>query len=134
MNAVMTVDAPAAELEAAVRACINEIYDPCSVAAGNPLGLIDMGLLTHLHVDEHGYVNVRLRVTFAGCMMMPLLAGSAEESIAALPGVCGVTVEVETAITWTPADMKARAQAIPTPQLRVNPTSEPIGGSKREVL
>lgn len=118
-------------LRSAVEDALNQVYDPCSVAAGHPLGLIDMGLVTNIAVTD-GNVGITLRVTFAGCMMMPNLAGAAEDVVAALPGVNHVDVDVDMNMTWTPADMKPRPTPIPDPVFRGTPKLGPIGGSMKE--
>lgn len=121
------------EVTEAVKKALNDIHDPCSVAAGHPLGLVDMGLVQKLEVSDEGSVNVVLRMTFAGCMMIPHLAGAAEESIAIIPGVTSSFVDVDTAITWTPSDMKQRPVPIPSPVSRVYHTLESIRDSIKEV-
>lgn len=117
-----------------VRAALDEILDPCSVAAGRPLGLVEMGLVQDLRIDQDGTVSILLRMTFPGCMMMPNLAGAAEERTARIPGVSTVEVDIDTAMTWTPAAMVPRTSSSPAPSARVDLSLGPIGGSLKEAV
>ncbi|MCG8442306.1 MAG: iron-sulfur cluster assembly protein, partial [Caulobacterales bacterium] len=58
--------------EAAVRACLNTIIDPCSEAAGAPAGLADMGLIDSIEIEEAeegARVRIALCVTHPTCLM-----------------------------------------------------------------
>ncbi len=46
----MTTASAAAALEERIRAALNEVQDPCSVVAGVPAGIVDMGLVRSLEV------------------------------------------------------------------------------------
>ncbi len=94
-------------LEQAVLEALEEVHDPCSVAAGRPLGMIGMGLLTNLEIGQEGEVSASLRMTFPGCMMMPTIAAAVEDRLNLIPGIGKVTVLVDTAMTWTPNDMNS---------------------------
>lgn len=111
-----------------VERALNLVHDPCSVAAGHPLGLVDMGLVTRI-VTDGSRVEVTLRATFAGCMMMPHLTQAAECAIGAIPGVEDVEIDIDMAMTWTPADMMPRPQPLPGSRSQAALTLEPIGGS-----
>ena len=87
-----------------------------------------MGLVTRIATDGPR-VEVTLRATFAGCMMMPHLTQAAESAIGAISGVEDVVVDVDMAMTWTPADMKPRPQTLPRSRSQDALTLEPIGGS-----
>jgi metal-sulfur cluster biosynthetic enzyme len=76
-----------------VRDLLNTIVDPCSVAAGAPAGLADMGLVRTVEVDDHT-VSVRIGLTEPGCMMGASFVVRARELLAAQPGVEAVTVEL----------------------------------------
>lgn len=105
----MTHQAEPNEIAEAARSALDEIYDPCSVAAGKPLGLDEMGLVQELRVTETGDVHVVLRTTFPGCTMIPMLAGAVEERVSDLPGVEEVTVSIDPSFTWTPAAISRRS-------------------------
>jgi len=61
----------AAELEAEIRAVLNEIIDPCSAAAGAPIGLVDMGIVHDIRVDG-STLRLRLLPTFPACRFVPI--------------------------------------------------------------
>ena len=102
-------------LDAAVHAALAGVYDPCSVAAGRPLSLADMGLL--LGAEQDGAtLRVRFAVTFAGCTMAPHFLAAAEAALRALPGVDSVEARVDTGFAWTPDRMAAAPPMRGTPQ------------------
>ncbi len=92
--------------DAAVRAALAGVHDPCSVAAGRPLSLVDMGLLRDWRLDGDT-LSVRFAVTFAGCTMAPHFLRAAEVELARLPGVARVCAAVDTDFVWTPDLMPA---------------------------
>jgi metal-sulfur cluster biosynthetic enzyme len=85
-----------------VRDLLNTIVDPCSVAAGAPAGLGDMGLIRAVEVDDHT-VSVTIGLTEPGCMMSASFVVRARELLAAQPGVEAVAVELEQDCDWSPA-------------------------------
>ena len=90
--------------EDAVRAALNEIIDPCSRAASEPAGLVDMGLVRR--VELHGAcVEVTLALTEPTCLMGFPFARSARERLSALPGVERVDVSLDPSFEWTPAEL-----------------------------
>jgi metal-sulfur cluster biosynthetic enzyme len=94
--------------EAQIRAALDEIADPCSVAAGAPAGIVAMGLVRQLAITEApGGVAVALRigVTEPGCMMGASFAIRAREALEALPEVVAVDVELDHANDWLPGDL-----------------------------
>ena len=91
-----------------VRAALNEIVDPCSVAAGEPAGLADMGLVRRIEVcpgQEGAHVEVVLALTEPTCLMGFPFVRSARERVAALPGVEAVEVSLDPDFEWTPSEM-----------------------------
>lgn len=94
--------------EAEVRAELNRIVDPCSVVAGAPAGIEEMGLVRELRLTEtvDGVaIRVRIGVTEPGCMMGASFAVSARERLEALPGVAGVEVQLDHRCDWEPGDI-----------------------------
>ncbi len=94
--------------EATVRAALNEILDPCSVVAGAPAGIGEMGLIRRLEVrDAPGgvAVEVHIGVTEPGCMMGASFAIRARERLEALAGVTDVDVRLDHAADWDPTDI-----------------------------
>jgi metal-sulfur cluster biosynthetic enzyme len=97
--------------EAEVRAALNTIVDPCSVAAGSPAGLADMGLVRGVELSpstaDRALVDVRvvIGVTEYGCVMGAPFAMEAYRLLEGLTGVGRVDVELDDAFDWVPDDM-----------------------------
>ena len=101
--------------DAAIRGALSGVHDPCSVAAGRPLSLVDMGLLRSWCLED-GTLFVTFAVTFAGCTMAPHFLRAAEAELARLSGVAQVRASVDTDFTWTPDLMPAPPPMRGTPQ------------------
>ncbi len=89
-----------------VRGVLSRIHDPCSVAAGRPVSVLDMGLVRGWALEE-GTLIVTFCVTFAGCTMAPHFAQAAADDLAKLPGVARVETVIDTDFVWTPEMMEA---------------------------
>jgi metal-sulfur cluster biosynthetic enzyme len=99
-----------------IRAVLGRIHDPCSIAAGRPVSVLDMGLVRGWVLDD-GVLTVTFCVTFAGCTMAPHFAQAAAEDLARLPGVERVETVIDTNFVWTPEMMQAAPMAMRgTPQ------------------
>jgi metal-sulfur cluster biosynthetic enzyme len=99
--------------ESAVRAELNTIIDPCSATAGCPAGLDEMGLVRAVEIRDSAAgaeVRVVIGVTEFGCLMSVPFATEAYKRLYALPGVSVVTVELDGAFDWDPADMSREYQ------------------------
>ncbi|MFL0670224.1 MAG: metal-sulfur cluster assembly factor [Erythrobacter sp.] len=90
-----------------IRSVLGRIHDPCSIAAGRPVSVLDMGLVRGWVLDEGGVLTVTFCVTFAGCTMAPHFAQAAADDLAKLPGVERVETVIDTTFVWTPDKMKA---------------------------
>jgi metal-sulfur cluster biosynthetic enzyme len=96
-----------------IAAALAGVYDPCSVAAGRPISVVDMGLVTGWSLDA-GVLSVVFCVTFAGCTMAPHFVAAARAELAQIPGVTAVHTRVDTAHIWhppAPAPMHGKPQA-----------------------
>jgi metal-sulfur cluster biosynthetic enzyme len=94
--------------EAEVRAALDGIVDPCSVVAGAPAGISEMGLVRSLELSNGvGGTNVRLRigVTEPGCLMGASFIAQARARLSALEGVAEIEIEFDHANDWMPGDM-----------------------------
>ena len=86
------------------------VIDPCSQAAGAPVGLVSMGLVRDVSVTGPpgaAIVNVELGITEPGCIMQGIFSAAAEREIRLLPGVADVGVRIDHAYVWDPDDMAA---------------------------
>lgn len=100
--------------EGAIREILEGITDPCSVAAGAPVGLVSMGLLLNVSITgppEAAVVRVELGITEPGCLMAGIFSTTAEREIRALPHVAEVEVRVDHGHLWDPNDMAASYRA-----------------------
>ena len=96
--------------ESQVREVLNGIVDPCSITAGVPAGMDDMGLISDIQIHDAGTDGQRISVKFGltdpTCMLLGSFATSASERLAELPGVTAVDVTLDHDMEWTP-DMLA---------------------------
>jgi metal-sulfur cluster biosynthetic enzyme len=91
---------------------LEEVIDPCSVTAGAPLSVVDMGLVNELSVGEEGMVRVSMRATSAMCTMIAGIMKIAEERLARVEGVTRVEIKLCSGAIWTEADMTERGRRI----------------------
>lgn len=99
------------DLEQMVRDRLNEIQDPCSVAAGAAVGLNDMGLIKAVNASGDGHVRIDLRLTSPTCNMLGFMAEEASSRVRGLSGVRSVQVVADQGLDWSPALMSLAAQA-----------------------
>jgi metal-sulfur cluster biosynthetic enzyme len=89
---------------------LEEVIDPCSVTAGAPLSVVDMGLINELSVDEAGMVCLSMRATSAMCTMIAGIMKVAEQRLARVEGVMQVEIKLCSGAIWTEADMTERGR------------------------
>lgn len=92
-------------IEEAVRNALQQVCDPCSIAAHAPTSILDMGLVRDWSVDETGNLVVRMALTSPSCTMGPHMIRAAEQLLSAIPGLNSARVDVDPTVFWTPADM-----------------------------
>lgn len=91
-------------------ATLDEIKDPCSVATGTPLGLVEMGLIKQLDISAEGAVDIHLRLTAPFCHMIAFFKKETAERIGALDGVCSVELKPDNGLDWSQEHMSAAAR------------------------
>jgi len=99
-----------ADLRAEILRALDEVKDPCSVTAGDSLGLTEMGLVRSVDVSSEGAVTVTLRLTSPFCEMIGFLKTSALDGLQALPGVSSVTVEADSGFDWSTEHMSPQVR------------------------
>src|SRR4051794_25170763 len=89
---------------AAIRDCLQEVYDP-------ELGvnIIDLGLIYNIDFNE-GHVLVRMTLTTPGCPMHDSIVDGVERAISILPSVKSINVDVVWEPAWSPELMSADAK------------------------
>lgn len=76
-----------------VCAALNRVLDPCSVGAGVPIGLVDMGLIESLDISGNE-VEVAISPTSTSCILVAVFASQAEVEIGGIPWVEKVVVSI----------------------------------------
>jgi metal-sulfur cluster biosynthetic enzyme len=99
-------------LREAVSAALEDVVDPCSISAGAPLSIIDMGMVLDLAVDASGAVSICIRPTSAMCTMIAGIMKGVEERVASVDGVTSVHVALKSDSVWTEADLSANGRRI----------------------
>jgi metal-sulfur cluster biosynthetic enzyme len=96
--------------EQPIWAALRRVVDPCSIAAGTPINLVEMGLVKDVAVDD-GTARVVLRVTSPICWQAANIIAAVEEGIGAIPGIRSVTCTIDAGCDWMPSMMAPDAQA-----------------------
>jgi metal-sulfur cluster biosynthetic enzyme len=118
------VDNQSEQLVERVLAAANQILEPCGMAQGLSIGMVDMGLIAGVDVkrsDSRWHVKVRARVTSPDCLHFVYFERELRAAIAAISEVEKIDVEWTDGSDWTPDDM--------SPQLR-----EQLYGRRRKQL
>jgi metal-sulfur cluster biosynthetic enzyme len=100
------------ERERLVAETLAAVPDPCSVAAGAPLGLLDMGLVRSWQIDVDDHLAVVLDITSPACMMAGHFILDAQTRLARIPGIRSVEVRVEPSFEWSEERLTARGREI----------------------
>ena len=98
-------------LRALITAELDEIKDPCSLAAGTPFGLAEMGLVDEIAISDAGEVLVKLKLTSPFCHMIGFFTQEATRRIGALSGVTTVELQGDAGLDWLPSRMSPAATA-----------------------
>ena len=69
------------------------------------LGIVDLGLIYDVNVDEDGMVDVVMTLTTPACPLGPLLMGQVQDAVMDIPGVKDVNVEITFSPPWDPRTM-----------------------------
>jgi metal-sulfur cluster biosynthetic enzyme len=92
-----------------VRAALERVVDPCSIATGVPISLPDMGLIKDIRLDGD-HVVVAMRLTSPFCFQIGLMLERIDEVTAGVAGIAGVRVEVDHGDDWHPDMVAAQAR------------------------
>jgi len=94
----------------AVMAALAGVVDPCSIATGLAISLIDMGMIHGIQIDG-ARVSITLRLTSPLCLQVGLILTEVERRVAKIPGVAVVECGVDPAAEWLPTMMEVGVQA-----------------------
>jgi metal-sulfur cluster biosynthetic enzyme len=89
---------------------LRAVHDPCSVATGVPIDIVDMGLVASITRD-HGTVEVGLCLTSPACWQAIGMAAAIESAVLRLGDVTEVRCALDMSQHWMPDRMDARARA-----------------------
>jgi metal-sulfur cluster biosynthetic enzyme len=96
--------------ESAVRNALELIVDPCSIATGVPISLVEMGLVKEI-TSADGDVTIVLRLTSPICWQGANILSGVEKAVGTLPGVRSVKCILDPAGEWMPDMMSPGARA-----------------------
>lgn len=94
-------------LHETIEAALRTIVDPCSIATGAPVNLMDMGLIQSIDIDRDKILVV-LRLTSPTCWQVVNIIGAIQEKLAPLPAIRELRCCVDMNAEWAP-DMMAPA-------------------------
>lgn len=75
-----------------------------------PVNIYDLGLIYDLEIAESGEVDVRMTLTTPNCPVAEAIPAQVQQTVAAVPGVTDVRVELVWEPAWTPQRMSEAAQ------------------------
>ena len=78
--------------------------------SGNPMDLVELGLIYELIVKRGGTVYVEMTLTTPACPVAASMPGEVEAAIRAVPGVNDVRVKLVWTPPWGPERMSAEAR------------------------
>jgi metal-sulfur cluster biosynthetic enzyme len=118
------------EVATLVRSVANDVYDPCGMAMGLKLGLVEMGIVREVTAapgDEGWHVGVHLQLTSPGCQYFFYFQQELETRLTAHPDVSRVSIGWDNGLNWTPEDLHTSArEKLNTRQILLQPV--PCGG------
>jgi metal-sulfur cluster biosynthetic enzyme len=95
-----------------VRAVLESVPDPCSVAAGASVSLLDMGLVRGWEVSPAGQVDIRLDVTSPVCLMAGHFVAEVQARLEKVPGLGTITVRIDPSGSWSPERISERGREL----------------------
>jgi metal-sulfur cluster biosynthetic enzyme len=94
-----------------VTEALRGVADPCSIATGAPINLVDMGMVRGIRIDGT-HVEIQLRFTSPVCWQAANIITAIEDNLMAIDGVEQVTCDTRSgAWEWKPEMMAPSAQA-----------------------
>ena len=100
------------DVDEAIRCALQQVCDPCSIAANVPLSLIDMGLVRGWSLDDQGNLVVQMCLTSPSCTMSPYMVKAAQELLTRIAGVKSARVEIDPGFFWTPELMTEQGRQL----------------------
>jgi len=91
------------------------VSDPCSLVSGNPIGIVDLGLVREVRALGHEDIAIVIAPTSPACMSLPIIAALATTAVESALGAGTAHVEIDHDFVWTsdamsPAARKAKRE------------------------
>jgi FeS assembly SUF system protein len=93
------------ELEKQVVAALRTVYDP-----EMPVNIYELGLIYEAKVDEAGQAHIRMTLTAPNCPVAGTLPAEVQATVAAVPGITGVKLDLVFDPPWTKDRMSEGAK------------------------
>ena len=97
-------------LSQTVRERLRDVLDPCSVAAGNSMDIVEMGLIRRLEISD-GHLDVYLCLTSPTCPMLEHFAKESRRVLADVAGVDTIELHGDTGMDWTADRLSPQARS-----------------------
>jgi metal-sulfur cluster biosynthetic enzyme len=95
--------------EQQIKSLLDQIVDPCSIAAGTPIGLLDMGIVDSVEVRGDS-VSITLLPTFPGCIYTAVFAGEITRRLEKLDWLSEIRVDEARGLLWDEDRMSSQAR------------------------
>ena len=98
----------------AIWVSLETIVDPCSRAMGAPAGLVSLGLVRDVEIDQAesgARVRVTLCLTEPGCLMGAVFQETVQRQLAKLSSVAEVDVRIDHGHVWDPEQLEPTYKA-----------------------
>lgn len=89
---------------------LHSVPDPCSLVSGNPIDIVELGLVRYIRALGNQNVVIVISPTSPACMSLPIIAALATEAVESAVGAGAVHVEIDHDFVWTSAAMSAPAR------------------------
>lgn len=90
------------DVQAQIGRALGAVKDPCSVAAGTPLGLDEMGMVDKVEMGVDGAVTVWIKLTSPTCVLLGYFVREIQAHVGAVGGVTSVEVIFDAGLDWEP--------------------------------
>jgi metal-sulfur cluster biosynthetic enzyme len=84
-----------------IEACLARVIEPCSIAFGKPISIVDMGLIEQVEVVG-GHADITLCLTDAACVHFAGMQRFIRDELLALSEINSVEVKQTLDQLWTP--------------------------------
>ena len=92
-----------------VENALDEVFDPCLLAAGHRMSVLALGLISRVEETATG-IEVSITFTEVGCQFTHRVILSIEERLRSLGRFDEVRIVPEWSVAWTPERMKSGAR------------------------